>query len=919
MDGIRFHLLRYPRSIQGRSVHRIFNHNQYNRFWSHSQIGFLNAITKDSCYKIVRDLLVNITTKQTDLISCLLLMMKQNFRSVDKYATYLFKSLPLDQWHPPIETFEIAANWLLNFGFETSENAMARTIFSRLNWNFDKKTNELFLPHEIHIRMACLIVEVSSKHVPETIGLSGISESVRQVSNMMKGQSPQQQFSSWCWNMVAVLRLHCFDQSNEFIRRTIRNPQDALRHVSEIERLLAIAEGVVDNRPLAVYLSILTTLWGHSVPQICHKGFDQMQNLLNDYRHSSVIRCLQLVTPFFLECPDSLSKCHAFQTILVAILAADRTYIRMAKDFISNDYLGPVVELFANMIQAQIIDYAQYGLSTPTMFINLWLTNVMAIPNWYKDMNAVRIVDLILRIAFQFPDAWFMAQAHFEEYCKLTNESKPSQSSAFIPFLSSPQPTGLLATPSPIAPWLALLILEVEHETYELDTKLWPEVVRQLRLTSTKFSMDSVIKTAAKAVGTTACAANSLVIYKVGNLILSCAYTEPVLPILCQLFFRLYLTRIRYTSDEMRFNDWHGVADKFYEHNVSMMKKLKRYFVDGAKYKSDRDDDEVMRDRSRLFHSFELWLEETRLNQYSHIASGELPHQYDLNRLTLIFANSTVSLSQILAEANYWPNYWLFPIDRPIGRSSLIWPIYGKRNEMKPIHGCGHVSATYRRTNIPSSQHVARNQPIPKTVSFVSWVRTIHHSPRHPSKSNVCYSKTLNYRFRSWVHCNMISKNWTIYRDNTIWTYKSWVHWTATTRRCCRSYMRINIALKNGNSVAAQWCRRIRALVRVTVRFKCRITLSTKWFRINCKRIVNAMRCSSINWPQHRPIRRYCQLFKFNIRYDACSTLINTWSNATTNNKPMKLPISQTHSSISCWMASTTISIHSIQHRTYAP
>lgn len=198
-------------------------------------------------------------------------MLKQNFRAVDKYGTYLFKSLPLDQWHPPMDVFEIAANWLLNFGFETSESAMARTIFSRLNWNFDKRTNELFLPHKIHIRMACLIVEVSSKHVPETIGLSGISESVRQVSSLMKGQSPQQQFSTWCWNMVAVLRLHCFDQSSEFIRRAIRSPQDALRHVSEIERLLAIAAGVVDNRPLAVYLSILSTLWGHSVPQICHK------------------------------------------------------------------------------------------------------------------------------------------------------------------------------------------------------------------------------------------------------------------------------------------------------------------------------------------------------------------------------------------------------------------------------------------------------------------------------------------------------------------------------------------------------------------------------------------------------------------------------------------------------------------------
>lgn len=421
-------------------------------------------------------------------------MLKDNFRSVDKYGTYLFKSLPLDQWKPSLEIFEIAAAWLSNFSFDTPESAMARTIFSRLNWNFDKHTGELFLSHDIQIRMACLIVDVSSKHVPETIGMSGISESVRQVSNLVKGQSPHQQFITWCWNMVSVLRLHSFDQNTDFVRRTIRNPVDALRLVSEIERLPSIAQGVTDKRPIAVYLSILVTMWGHSVPQICHKGFAQMQQLLNDYRHSTVIRCIQLVTPFFFECPESLSKCTAFQTILNAILAADRTYIRMAKDFIASDYPGPVVELFANMIQSQIIDYCNYGLQTPTVLINLWLNCLTANPNWYKDSNAIHIVDLILRIAYQFPDSWATTKNFFKQLCKTTNESKPGISTTFLPFLGGSQPTGFIATPTANAPWFALLTLEIEHEVFELDTKLWPAIIHQLHTAPAKFSMDNVIK-----------------------------------------------------------------------------------------------------------------------------------------------------------------------------------------------------------------------------------------------------------------------------------------------------------------------------------------------------------------------------------------------------------------------------------------
>lgn len=318
-----------------------------------------------------------------------------------------------------MEVFEISANWLLNYGFESRESALARTIFSHLNWNFDKNTGELFLPFEIHVRMASLIVDVSTKLAPETIGSSGISESVRQMSNLVKGQTPQQQFTMWCWNMVSVLRLHSFDQNTEFVRRTIRNPADALRYVNELERLPSIAQGVTENRPIAVYISILTTMWGHSVPQICHKGFAQMQNLLNDYRYSTVIRCLQLITPFFLDCPESLCKCAAFQSILTSILQADRTYIRMAKDFISCDYPGPVVELFSNMIQAQIIDYFQFDLQTPVMLITLWLDCMTVNPVWYKDPNSLYVVDVILRVAYQFTDAWITAKNFFKFFCKV--------------------------------------------------------------------------------------------------------------------------------------------------------------------------------------------------------------------------------------------------------------------------------------------------------------------------------------------------------------------------------------------------------------------------------------------------------------------------------------------------------------------
>lgn len=487
------------------------------------RVGFTNIITRDNCYKIIRDLLVNITSKHTELISCLLYLLKKNLKLVGKYGPYLFKSLPLEEWRPPIEIFEIAANWLLNYDIDTGESAMARTIFSRLNWNFDRTSNELFLPYEIHIRMASLIVDVSTKHVPETIGSSAITESVRQMSNLVKGQTPQQQFVAWCWNMISVLRLHAYDQDVESIRRAVRNPLDALRIVSELERLPSVNQGVLENRPIAIYISILSTPLGHSVPLICQKGFAQMQTLLNDYRYSAVIRCIQLTTPFFLDCPESLSKCAAIQAIVSTILQADRTYLRMAKDLISADFPGPVVQQFANMIQAQLIDYFNYGLQTPTILINMWLNCLVTNPIWYKDQGSVYVIDIILRIAYQFIESWLSAKGIFKLFCtvrffaierekfsfqysyshlfisfyalKEHNEQKASVSSSFIPFLGGSQPNGFFSIAcSASTPWLALLALEIEHEIFEADTKLWPELIRQMNSSSAKTSLDNSIK-----------------------------------------------------------------------------------------------------------------------------------------------------------------------------------------------------------------------------------------------------------------------------------------------------------------------------------------------------------------------------------------------------------------------------------------
>lgn len=48
-----------------------------------------------------------------------------------------------------------------------------------------------------------------------------------------------------------------------------------------------------------------------------------------------------------------------------------------------------------------------------------------------------------------------------------------------------------------------------------------------------------------------------------------------------------------------------------------------------------------------LYNSFQLWLEETRLNKILHLRPESFPPAYDLNRLALIFANNNVCLIKV--------------------------------------------------------------------------------------------------------------------------------------------------------------------------------------------------------------------------------------------------------------------------------
>uniref|UniRef100_A0A336MQE8 CSON004001 protein n=1 Tax=Culicoides sonorensis TaxID=179676 RepID=A0A336MQE8_CULSO len=684
------------------------------------EIGFLNESSREICYKSVKDLIGSIAAKFPSIMSALIQRLNGDISKVSTFNPYLIKALPLDLWQPSIQDLNIISEWLLNFPFESIESQSTRIIFNRLNWNFNTD-GSLFLPYDIHARTACLICEVATKHVPETIGLSEIS-----ITALVKNQTSRTQFANWCWNLTSRLRLHCMDQNIDIIRNFINEPSIFLQRIPELEHTEILCQGVSESRPLPIYISLLVSLIGHSVPQICHKGLEHIILLLNDSRHTIVIRCLELIVPLFLECPESLCSCDKFQTILTQLLN-DKSYQKYTKDFVIIQSQKPVLLLFGNMIQHQITNYVNYGLQSPTIFINLWVDCLTYNKSWYANPNYVHLMDLITRIAYQFPDAWQSLKMKLESHFKEIQIIKPPQSTGLFSLISgnSSGPYNGFAQPNSSTMWFSLLILELEFECIELKKGIWAEFLRQLYAASGKTSIDTVLKKVSTLTGCAQITSNQLVLFKLANLIVSTQVDHFLFPIICQQFFCLYLARIPIADAmDQRFYEVFGVSDKIYDSNTTLMKKIKKKLQDAVEYHTENSVTGTSNFHNgclKIFKAYLFWFEETALNKLN---ASTIPSSiWESNKLKLIFHGNRnhwtefINLSVVrkiqVDEADEWAKI----IQRPtknIKQSSSVLSAHSETIPNPKMNIAERLESYDKPLDPPEVFDIRKNPPMPK-------------------------------------------------------------------------------------------------------------------------------------------------------------------------------------------------------------
>lgn len=237
--------------------------------------------------------------------------------------------------------------------------------------------------------------------------------------------------------------------------------------------------------------------------------------------------------------------------------------------------------------------------------------------------------------------------------------------------LLASSPTDLFTSPSPTAVFLSLFTLEQEYEITEIQTRIWHEILRTLgRSNSTKISLETAVKKSTSILGYPSFPINALTLYKLANLVANCSIKHYMYPIVCQLFFTIYLSRIPLAHDEERFANCYAVSDRFYEYNVGLMKRIKKQLYDADCYytaASIGDNDErqqsLSNQCSRLFKTLQLWLEDTQLNKI-RTQSIELPPQFDPHRLASVFKGNRdhwtefIDLRSIRNEHREMANSW---------------------------------------------------------------------------------------------------------------------------------------------------------------------------------------------------------------------------------------------------------------------
>ncbi|XP_004949102.2 ectopic P granules protein 5 homolog [Gallus gallus] len=640
------------------------------------EVSYVSLSTRETFSKVGRELLGAIASVHTQIISVLLDRVRETIEKVGMVSLYLFKELPLYLWKPSSSEIALIREWLLNYSLTTVENKLACIILEGLNWGLGEQKNALHLDPAVHSEVALMVLEAYLKYLSQKPYAGLLSESIKQVSYLASivryGETPESSFNQWAWGLILRLKLHRNDRGIQCGWPAVP-VSDSVLDMTESITLHPLLKAVKAGIPIGCYLALAMTTLGHSIEKFCAEGIPLLGVLVQSRYLRTVVHVLDKVLPIFYSCQYYLLKSEQFLSHVQLFLQLDsgvpqgmtQQVTHKVTQHLTGASYGENVKLLNSMIQTHIFRSGQPNGVGPTAVLEFWVQVLISQQLWHRDQATLYLLDHLCKAAFQYSQEDCIQKLLYQQHKNaLGYHCDKGLLSSLVSWIvaGNVTPSFVEGNANSSQVWFSWMVLNIES-IFEEDSQLRRVVEGELIIND--LSPDQALKKAqAQLKLPVVPSLQRLMIYRWAHQALATPADHPLMPLIWQKFFLLYLHR---PGPQYGLPVDGCIGRRFFQSAalVNLLNEMKQRLTEVADFhhtaskalkvespvkSSDRSPEkasclpdyltspELHKELVRLCNVFILWLEEESF-QKGDTYIPSLPKQYDAHRLAKIMQN----------------------------------------------------------------------------------------------------------------------------------------------------------------------------------------------------------------------------------------------------------------------------------------
>ncbi|NXK38181.1 EPG5 protein, partial [Piprites chloris] len=666
------------------------------------EVSYVSLSTRETFSKVGRELLGAIASIHTQIISILLDRIRETIEKVGMVSLYLFKELPLYLWKPSASEIALIRDWLLNYSLTTVENKLACIILEGLNWGFGEQQNSLHLDPAIHSEVALMVLEAYQKYLSQKPYAGLLSESIKQVSYLASivryGETPETSFNQWAWSLVLRLKLHRNDRGMQQGGPPVPVCDSAL-DAAESVTLHPLLKAVKANIPIGCYLALAMTTLGHSIEKFCAEGIPLLGVLVQSRHLRTVVHVLDKILPLFYSCQYYLLKNEQFLSYIQLFLHLDtgvpqgvtQQVTHKVTQHLTGVNYGENVKLLSSMIQTHIFVSDQPNGVGPAAVLEFWVQVLTSQQLWHRDRATLCLLDDLCKAAFQYSQEDCVQKLLYQQHKNaLGYHCDKGLLSSLVSWIvaGNVTPSFVEGSANPSQVWFSWMVLNMES-IFEEDSQLRRVVEGELVINA--LTPDQALKKAqAQLKLPIVPSLQRLMIYRWAHQALATPADHPLMPLIWQKFFLLYLHR---PGPQYGLPVDGCIGRHFFQSaaHMNLLNEMKQRLTEVADFHhaaskalrvespaegTDRSPEkascspeyltspELHKELVRLCNVLVLWLEEESF-QKGDTYIPSLPKQYDVHRLAKVMQNQQdlwmeyVNVELIHHEFQEALNLWL--------------------------------------------------------------------------------------------------------------------------------------------------------------------------------------------------------------------------------------------------------------------